>query len=99
MLEEAVNARLAERSELLGKVDEVADIPEGVRVVALLSRNTFCKNRNNVVRKTGRILWVVEVDPRTTNDVGDYFSVTNLLVGHVLDEEAVLGRKARGLEL
>ena len=43
MLEEAVNARLAERSELLGKVDEVADIPEGVRVVALLSRNTFCR--------------------------------------------------------
>ena len=53
MLEEAVNARLAERSELLGEVDEVTDIPEGVRIVALLGCNTFCKNRNNVVRKTG----------------------------------------------
>ena len=44
MLEEAVDARLAERSELLRKVNEVADIPEGVRVVALLSRNTFYKD-------------------------------------------------------
>ena len=53
VLEEAVNARLAERSELLGEVDEVTDIPEGVRVVALLGCNAFCKKRNNVVRKTG----------------------------------------------
>ena len=53
VLEEAVNARLAKCGELLGKVNEVADIPEGVRIVALLSRNTFCKGRDNIVRKTG----------------------------------------------
>ena len=41
----------------------------------------------------------MEADPRTANDIGDYFSVANLLVGHVLDEEAVLGREARRLEL
>ena len=42
---------------------------------------------------------MVKVDLRTADDVGDHFSVTNLLISHVFNEETVFGREARGLEL